>query len=60
MHCILFMGFYFCGKYINTDCEDKYVERAMFGSISFFGVLMIIMDMKLGKTILKISLVISP
>ena len=30
------MGFFFCGKYINTDCEDKYVERAMIGSISFF------------------------
>jgi len=53
------MGFYFCGKYINTDYEDRYVERAMFEAVSLFRVLIIILDMKFGKAILKISLVIS-
>ena len=48
------MSFYFCDKYINTDCEDKYVERAMFVRLShFFEVLIIVMDLKLGKAILK-------
>ena len=32
------MGFYFCERYINTDCDDKYVERAMFDAIPFFQV----------------------
>ena len=30
------MSFYFYGKYINTDCENKYVERALFEAIPFF------------------------
>ena len=30
------MDFYFCGKYINTDYDDKYVERAMFGVVPLF------------------------
>jgi len=54
------VDFYFCGKYINTDCESKYVERAMFEAVPFLGALIIIQDMKLGKAILEISLVISP
>ena len=30
------MSFYFCGRYINTDCDDKYLERAMFEAIPLF------------------------
>ena len=30
------MGFYFCGKYMDTDCDDKYVERAMFEAVLLF------------------------
>ena len=30
------MGFYFCGRYINTDCDDKYVERVMFEAVPLF------------------------
>ena len=52
------MGFYFCGRYINTDCDDKYVEWVMFEAL-FVGVLMIIVDMKLEKEILKIFIAIS-
>ena len=54
------MGFYFRDRYINTDCNDKYVEGLCLRLSHFFGVLMIVMDMRLGKMILKISFVISP
>ena len=47
------MGFYFCGKYIYTDGDEEEVERGMY--VAFFGVFMIRMGMKSGKTILKIS-----
>jgi len=30
------MGFYFCGKYICTDGDDKEVERDMYAAISYF------------------------
>ena len=30
------MGFCLCDKYINTDYDDKYVERAMFEIIPLF------------------------
>ena len=30
------MSFYFCDKYINTDCDDKYIERAMFEVVPLF------------------------
>ena len=30
------MRFYFYGKYINTDCDDKYAEWAMFEAVSLF------------------------
>ena len=29
-------GFLFLCKYINTDCDDKYVERAKFDTVSHF------------------------
>ena len=47
----LFIKFYFCGRYINADVDDKKVERDMYAAIR---VLMIIMGMKIEKTILKI------
>ena len=53
------MRFYFCGKYINTNCEDKYIKRAIFEAVPFFRSFNDLMDMKPGKTILKITLVIS-
>jgi len=43
---------------IYADYDDKKVERAIFEAIP--GVLIITLDMKLGKAILKIFLVISP
>ena len=48
------MGFYFNDRYINTDCDDKYIERAMFEVVPLFAVLMIVMNMKFEKMILKI------
>ena len=30
------MKFYFCGRYINTDVEDKKVERDMYATILYF------------------------
>jgi len=30
------MDFYFCGKYIYTDCDDKEVERSMFVVVPYF------------------------
>ena len=36
MHWIIFMDFYFCGKYIYTDCDDKEVEWSMFAAVSYF------------------------
>ena len=54
------MGFYFYSKYINTDYEHKYVEQTIFEAISFFQGFNDVMDMKLGKAILKIFLIISP
>jgi len=30
------MGFYFCGRYINTDADDKNVERDMYAVIPYF------------------------
>ena len=30
------MGFYFCGKYIYTDCNDKESERSMFAAVPYF------------------------
>ena len=36
MHLILFMGFYFCGKYIYTDGDAKEIERYMYSSLLYF------------------------
>jgi len=30
------MDFYFCCKYIYTDCDDKEVERSMFTTVLYF------------------------
>jgi len=30
------MGFYFCGQYINTDADEKKVERDMFKAVPHF------------------------
>ena len=30
------MCFYFCGKYINIDCDDKEVRKSMFASVPYF------------------------
>jgi len=30
------MKFYFCGRYINTDADDKKVERGLYAAITFF------------------------
>ena len=30
------MGFYFCGRYINIDAEDKEVERDMYATLPYF------------------------
>ena len=30
------MDFYFCSRYINTDVDDKDVERDMYAVISYF------------------------
>ena len=54
------MGFYFCGKYIYTDGDEKEVERDMYAALPYFRGFMIKMGMKSGKTILRISLGISP
>jgi len=53
------MGFNFYGRYIYTDGDEKEVERNMYAAISCFRVLMIVMDMRNGKIILKNFLVIS-
>jgi len=48
------MGFYFCGKYIYTDGDKKEVKRKCMQLSRIFGVLIIIMDMRSLKIILKI------
>jgi len=30
------MGFYFCGRYINTDADEKKVERDMYAALTCF------------------------
>jgi len=30
------MNFYFCGKYIYTDGDEKEVERDMYAALSYF------------------------
>jgi len=30
------MGFYFCDRYINTNADDKEVERDMYAAILYF------------------------
>ena len=40
------MSFYFCGKYIYVDCDDKEVEQSMFAAIPYFWVLTTVMVMK--------------
>ena len=30
------MGFYFYGRYINIDADDKNVERDMYAALSYF------------------------
>jgi len=30
------MEFYFCGKYINTEGDEKQVERDMYAVLSYF------------------------
>jgi len=49
MHYIFFMGFYFCGRYICTDGDDKEVDGICMRLSYIFGVLMIVMGMKLEK-----------
>ena len=53
------MNVYFCDKYTHTDNEEE-VERDMYAAFPFFGVLMIMMGMKSGKTNMKICSYISP
>ena len=48
------MAFYFCGQYINIDVDDKEVEWDMFTIVPYFGVLVIVMDMRSEKIVLKI------
>ena len=39
------MEFYFCGRYVNTDTDEKEVKQDMYTAIShFFGVLMITIE----------------
>ena len=52
------MGFYFCGKYIYTDGDEKEVE--MYAALPFFQNFYVMMGMKSEKTILRISSGISP
>jgi len=52
------MGFYFYGWYIYIEGDEKEVERDMYVAIPCFGVLMIVMGIRNGKAILKLSLVI--
>ena len=53
------MRFYFCGSYINTDADDKEVERDMHGAIMYFrGSNDHILGMRSEKMILKNFLVI--
>ena len=49
------MGFYFCGKHIYTNYDDKEVEQSMFAVVRTFEVPMTIMVMKIRKAILKLS-----
>ena len=48
------MRFYFCGKYIYSDGDEKEVERDMYEALPYL-VFMIKMGMKSEKTILRIS-----
>ena len=48
------MKFYFCEKYINTEADEKEVEKDMYQLSRIFGVLMIMMGMQSEKTNLKI------
>ena len=52
------MTFYFYGKCIYTNYDDKEVERSMFAAFSYFRVLMTVMVIKTGKAILKLYSVI--
>jgi len=47
------MDFYFCDKYINTDADDKDVERICMRLSHIFGVLMIVLGMRSEKMILN-------
>jgi len=51
------MGFYFCGQYINTDDDDKEVERDIFTVVPHFWVIIIVLGMS-GKISLRNSSVI--
>jgi len=52
------MGFYFCGIYIYTEGDKKEAKWDMYAAPHIFGVLMIILDMRSRKAILKFSSVI--
>ena len=47
------MRFYFCGSCINIDADEKKVEQDMYTAVLHFGVLVIVMDIRSGKIILK-------
>jgi len=48
------MDFYFWGRYINIDADDKKVERNMYAAILYFqGSIMIILGMRSEKNDLE-------
>ena len=55
----LFMKFYFCERYINTDADDKKVERDMYTAILYFRGSNDHYGYEIEKIILKIYSVIS-
>jgi len=52
------MGFYFCGRYINTDADDKDIEQDMYAVILYFRSSNDQLGMRSGKMILRNFLVI--
>ena len=53
------MTFYFYGRYINIDTDEKAVKRDIITAVAHFLVLVIVMNMMSEKIILKIYSVIS-
>ena len=55
MHRVLFIGFYFCGKYIYTDGDEKEVKRDMYADLPYFWGFYDQDGYESRKTILRIS-----